>query len=123
MGFREEFHLYGVRCTIIDNETAKKYHILPVHLRQVAEDRFLYIASWNREKLLRAAGYDMQKIDFAVPQDWFEQPEVAERMKNEFAIWSYEEPHTYGAPVWSSEAWGRVEEEIRSTMPCNAPDT
>lgn len=74
------------------------------------------VNGFSRGELYRAAGYDTNKIDFAVPQPWIdENPEVKARWRKERAVWSYEDDH-WGKPVWDSEAWKRLRKIMESAI-------
>ena len=67
----------------------------------------------NRDVLYRAAGYNVNKIDFAVPVEWQVQPDVTARIEfGDRPTWSYETDTMMGAPVWDSEMYRRLNEMI-----------
>jgi hypothetical protein len=78
-----------------------------------ALNRFAVLDGKNRDVLYRAAGYDTNKIDFAVPVEWRNQPEVADQITfGDLPAWSYEVDTLMGAPVWDSEMYGRLVERL-----------
>jgi hypothetical protein len=77
----------------------------------------------GRETLYRAAGYDVGKIDFAVPQGWLEQPDVRAKIATgDRPVWSYEgDAGTFGMPIWDSEMRQRVIDAIRTELGLEPP--
>jgi hypothetical protein len=67
----------------------------------------------RRDTLYRAAGYDVNKIDFAVPVDWQRSPNVMERLTNlDRPAWTYEDGSMCGSPIWDSEMYARLRDRI-----------
>jgi len=74
---------------------------------------FAVLDGKNRDVLYRAAGYNVNKIDFAVPVEWQVQPDVTARIEfGDRPAWSYETDTMMGAPVWDSEMYRRLNEMI-----------
>lgn len=74
---------------------------------------FAVLDGKNRDVLYRAAGYNVNKIDFAVPVEWQVQPDVTARIEfGDCPAWSYEVDALMGAPVWDSEMYQRLVDRI-----------
>jgi hypothetical protein len=110
---REYINVNGVSFTIVDKEFAEKYNNIITRCMEstpLPDDQLLISAPLTMKQLFQAAGHDLDKIDFAVPQSWLNLPENKERYydKNDPAVWSYETKeginNIYGQPVFVSEA-------------------
>jgi hypothetical protein len=83
--------------------------------------RFAVLDGKDRDVLYRAAGYDVNKIDFAVPVEWQVQPDVMSRIAfGDRPVWSYETDTMMGSPVWDSEMYGRLAERILAEFQMHA---
>lgn len=75
--------------------------------------RFAVLDGKNRDVLYHVAGYDVNKIDFAVPLEWQNRAEPLSRIAfGDRPVWSYETDTMMGSPVWDSEMYGRLAERI-----------
>lgn len=75
--------------------------------------RFVVLDGKDRDQLYRAAGYDVNKIDFAVPIEWQCRSEPLSRIAfGDCPAWSYEVDALMGAPVWDSEMYQRLVDRI-----------
>lgn len=87
-------------------------------LIEVADNIWFYPAGLSVANILQAAGHNPRLIDYAVPQEWFDLPETKERRDTgDKPMWSYEEPHTWGAPLWMSEVYEKLKREILTVLP------
>lgn len=114
----------GVRLDIVTKKAADEYLLKPEELIPLGRGKYLYVAGgfarggFTRDKLYKAAGYDTNKIDFAVPQPWYDLPENrARRQKGDRAVWSYAgRRNTFGKPIWDSEALKRLKTRINQRL-------
>jgi hypothetical protein len=95
----------GEQICVVTAAARRKYDLDPRDLRiPLGSGKYMYEQFMNRDKLYKAAGYDVSKIDFAYPVTWARLPEIKKRLdKGDRPVWSYEKDR-YGAPVWDSEA-------------------
>jgi len=104
-----ELIVNGVRITVVTRAGIRKHDLAADEIKWLFGGTYLYSPSFYRGKLYDAAGYDINKIDFAVPQSWASQPQIkAKYAKGDRAVWSYEKKNAYGKPVWDSEAWRKL---------------
>jgi hypothetical protein len=83
--------------------------------------RFAVLDGKDRDQLYRAAGYDVNKIDFAVPVEWQTQPSIVSRIAfGDRPVWSYEVDAMMGAPVWDSEMYQRLIDRILAEFQMHA---
>ncbi len=80
----------------------------------------------TRGELFKLAGYDVAKIDFAVPESWcWQVDEGSQRCKRVRDpanwAWSYEDGHIGGRPVHIREAESKAAEAILAAL--TADDT
>jgi hypothetical protein len=119
---RKHIDINGISLTIVDQEFINKYKIIiekcQYRLEPLENGIFVLLTDLTTKKLFTAAGYDLSKIDFAVPQNWLNQPDIHTRFydKNDPAVWSYEKDPIFGSPVWSSEAMEEMMNNIRMTL-------
>ncbi len=109
----------GVRLDIVTKKAADEYLLKPEELIPLGRGKYLYVGGgFTRDKLYKAAGYDTNKIDFAVPQPWYDLPENrARRQKGDRAVWSYAgRRNTFGKPIWDSEALKRLKTRINQRL-------
>ncbi len=80
--------------------------------------KHLYIGNKGRGQLYKAAGYDVNQIDFAVPEPWLDIPENLKRWKSgDRAVWSYNgKARTFGEPVWDSEMLSKLKKLVNSRL-------
>jgi len=107
--------LNGVDFDLLTLTTAKKLFLRKEELRHVGGGWYAYTTNLNREALFKAAGYIVNKIDFAVPQDWLNFPENRERYrKGDRAAWYYGGKDKYfGEAIWDSDAWKRIRARLK----------
>lgn len=76
-----------------------------IHLSDIYDEVFpdWYINTQNLDKkdLLQMAGIDDTKVDYAVPQAWFDQ-HVDEIRQRGGAVWNYSE-NNFGQPLWMDD--------------------
>lgn len=97
----------GVNLVIVSRNSLAKQTLNPDDLYSLGGGKYLYTETLGREKLYKAAGYDTNKIDFAVPQGWLEIKQNWDRFYGgDRAVWSYEgKKNRFGGnPVWDSDA-------------------
>ena len=112
-----ELIVNGVPIVIVTKAAIRKNDLRPDELKWLFGGRYLYTISFNRGKLFQAAGYDTNKIDFAVPQSWSSHPKIkAKYAKGDRACWSYERNKYAGDPVWDSEAWRKLRAIVKRRM-------
>jgi len=118
---KEHIDINGVSLTIVDEEFKEKYENIikkcQYHVEPLGDNTFLLLADLTQKKLFQAAGYNLSKIDFAVPQGWVNQPEIHKRFyeQHDPAVWSYEN-NQFGTPVWSSDAWTRMVDNVKAKI-------
>jgi hypothetical protein len=98
----EELVVNGIRIYVTDYRRFKDE--IPEGWRILARTNIAYYMPDGREMLI-AGGYDASKIDFAVPQSWWEEQK---RKTGEAprACWSYEDGSIFGKPLpWSDVVW------------------
>jgi hypothetical protein len=107
--------LNGVVLEILTLTTAKKLFLRKEELRHVGGGWYAYTVNLNREKIFKAAGYDVNKIDLAVPPDWLSFPENRERYrKGDQAAWYYGGKDRYfGEAIWDSDAWKKIRARLK----------
>lgn len=107
----------GVNLTIVSRNSMAKQTLNNEDFRPLGGGKYLYTASFGREKLYKAAGYDLNKIDFAVPQSWLNEPANHKRFYGgrDRAVWSYESKNNRfgGGPVWDTEAWRKLKAIVK----------
>jgi len=113
-----ELIVNGVPVTIVTRAAIKKHSIRSDEVKFLFGNRYLYTTSgFSRGDLFDAAGYNTNKIDFAVPQSWATQPQIkAKYAKGDRAVWSYEKDKYGGDPVWDSEAWRKLKVIIKRRL-------
>jgi hypothetical protein len=102
----------GIAFELLSDDELREYEpdkvidLPALHLSVVLDGK-------DREQLYRAAGYNVTKIDFAVPIAWRRQPLVASRIEfGDCPAWSYETDTLMGSPIWDSEMYQRLNEII-----------
>ncbi|HAE42802.1 MAG TPA: hypothetical protein DCG34_07770 [Clostridiales bacterium] len=116
---KEHIDINGISLSIIDTEFFRKHEQIIKKCQYLVEplgnDKHLLLTNLTTKKLLQAAGHDLSKIDFAVPQHWLDQDDIHHRyyQQNDQAVWSYEN-NQWGEPVWSSEAWKEMLINVRA---------
>jgi len=108
----------GVRLYIVNKQAATEANLKDHDLIPLGGGKYAHTLGLTRDKLYRAAGYDVNKIDFAVPQPWYDLPENrARRKKGDRAVWSYAgRRNTFGKPIWDSEALKRLKTRINQRL-------
>ena len=87
-------------------------------LIQVADNIWFHPHGISVNDLLLASGHNPRKIDYAVPQEWYDLPEVkAQRDTKDKPMWSYEKAYLWGEPLWMSEVYEDLKREILSVLP------
>ncbi|HAE42797.1 MAG TPA: hypothetical protein DCG34_07745 [Clostridiales bacterium] len=116
---KEHIDINGISLSIIDTEFFRKHEQIIKNCQYLVEplgkDKHLLLTNLTTKKLLQAAGHNLSKIDFAVPQHWLDQADIHARyyQQKDPAVWSYEN-NMWGEPVWSSEAWKEMLSNVRS---------
>ena len=107
--------LNGIEIDLLTRTTAKKLFLKKEELVHVGGGWYAYTANLNREKIFKAAGYDVSKIDFAVPQDWLNAPVNRERYRaGDRAAWYYGgRDRVFGEAIWDSEAWKKIRARLK----------
>lgn len=110
----------GVSFDLLTSDEVDEYELdevldlPPIH-------RFAVLDGKDRDVLYRAAGYDVNKIDFAVPVEWQVQPDVMSRIGfGDRPVWSYETDTLMGSPVWDSEMYERLTARILAEFQMHA---
>ena len=69
---------------------------------------FRFDKGWSLMRFMQAAGVDIGKIDYAVPQEWHD------KYRNTLgqAVWSYEDNSLMGFPIFYDEAWLRIKAQL-----------
>lgn len=108
--------LNGVSFEVLTLDEMQKYEPDEV-LDLPAIHRFAVLDGKDRDVLYRAAGYDVNKIDFAVPVEWQTQPSIMSRITfGDRPAWSYKGDTLMGSPVWDSEMYQRLADNIMTTI-------
>ena len=117
-GVYTELTLRGVDFNVVSNAVAYKLGLTKKDLLPLDSRHGLYIFGTSREDMYRAAGYNVHKIDFAVPQSWLNQPEVHKRFYGgDRAVWSYEGKRNFaGKPIWDSEMKARLKKQVLARL-------
>ena len=109
--------LNGVTLDIVTKKAAEEALLPPRELISLGGGKYLYPPSGNRADLYKAAGYEVKKIDFAVPQPWYDHPENrARQQKGDQAVWSYAGKGSFGKPIWDSEMLKRLKTRINQRL-------
>src|SRR5690606_4558355 len=110
----------GVSFDLLTSDEVDEYELdevldlPPIH-------RFAVLDGKDRDVLYRAAGYDVNKIDFAVPVEWQVQPDVMSRIAfGDRPVGSYEAVSLMGPPVWDSEMYERLTARILAEFQMHA---
>lgn len=112
-----ELIINTVPITIVTKVAIRNNDLRSDELKWLFGNRYLYSPMFSREKLYTAAGYNTNKIDFAVPQSWATSPEIkAKYAKGDRACWSYEQNKYAGDPVWDSDAWRKLRVIIKRRL-------
>lgn len=112
-----ELIINTVPVTIVTKAAIRKHGLKAGELKWLTGNKYLYTLSFNRDDLFTAAGYNTNKIDFAVPQSWAELPKIRSRYaKGDRACWSYEQNKYAGDPVWDSDAWRKLRVIIKRRL-------
>jgi len=113
-----ELTINGVDMDIVTRAGIDYYQLKPEDLIPIGGGKYIH-GYLNRDDLYRAAGYDTNKIDFAVPQDWYDLPENrAKRMRGDRAVWSYagHVNRNFGGPIWDSEMKARLKRRVNERL-------
>ena len=112
-----ELIINTVPVTIVTKAAIREYSLKPDKLKWLTGNKYLYTLTFDRGKLFTVAGYNTNKIDFAVPQSWAELPKIRSRYaKGDRACWSYEQNKYAGDPVWDSDAWRKLRVIIKRRL-------
>lgn len=118
---KEHIEINGISLSIIDTEFLRKHEKIITKcqycIEALGDNKYLLLTNLTTKKLLQAAGHDLTKIDFAVPHDWLNQPDIHYRFyqQNDPAVWSYEN-NIWGTPVWSSDAWKKMISNVKDIL-------
>lgn len=100
-----------------ENETNYFWLLYPnLHWQSRYQQMFIQMPSFEtNDSLLRAAGHDPVKIDYAVPQPWFEEykQKVGEYPK---AYWTYEKDGAFGEPLFYSTIRSQVRANVKFAL-------
>lgn len=118
--------LNGVDLTIItekcrtDNQI-RMSDVTPLkNTKNKSKQVYLYDVHLTRNNLYQAAGYNMNKLDFAVPLPWATRDAEAKRRykAGDKAVWyyGYKKSSTFGEPLWDSEAKKRMISKIKNRL-------
>lgn len=113
-----EITMNGVTMDIVTRAGIDYYQLKQEDLIPIGGGKYIH-GYLNRDDLYRAAGYDMNKIDFSVPQDWYDLPENrAKRMRGDRAVWSYagHQNRVFGKPIWDSEMKARLKRRVNERL-------
>lgn len=113
-----EVTLNGVTMDIVTRAGIDYYALKQKDLIPIGGGKYIH-GYLNRDDLYRAAGYDLNKIDFSVPQEWFMQPENRARyQKGDRAVWSYAgyKNRIFGKPIWDSEMKARMKRKLTQRL-------
>lgn len=108
--------LHGVDFHVFTKNQLEQYEHSLGELLPLGGQKYLSLMNKSRGNLYRAAGYNENKIDFAVPQSWLELPENRTRFYGgDRAVWSYE-GKGYGKPIWDSEMKARLKRQVNARL-------
>ena len=122
---RRRMYLHGVefRIFIGDMPTILSQHgnVIPWNIDdfvKIKENVYFLLRGVSQHDFLTLAGHKARKIDYAVPQEWFDLPETKERRdKGDVPFWSYEKAYNWGQPLWMSEIKEDLKIEILAALP------
>jgi hypothetical protein len=73
---------------------------------------YVYMPPVTLEKVAQASGLETSKLDYAVPQSYFDSPDVKERRdRGDRPMWYYGD-NPAGEPVWYSGLWSIVLDKL-----------
>ena len=106
-----EMTVNGVHITLLSRKGVSDNTLRRDEIKAVGNGKYIYTPEIDRTKLYRAAGYDTNKIDFAVPQSWLNEPANKRKWQSgDRAVWSYEGTRyrMSGRPIFDSQAWKKL---------------
>lgn len=114
----QQITIGGVRFDILTPTQKAEFMVKDFEIIPLQGRKYLYIGNLSRRDLYKATGYDMDSLDFAVPQDWFDLPESrARRAKGDAAVWYYGGKNKlFGGPVWDSEMVVKLKKKINTRL-------
>ncbi len=66
----------------------------------------------TRQEVVQFALGSTKDIDFAVPQEWADDPRIAARYETgAWAVWDYRAGDVWGSPLWSDQLSERIRKE------------
>lgn len=119
---RVSLHSVDLRVFVGDMEKLLNQPDSPIHwkigeLIKITDNVWFLPSGTPVDDILRASGHSPKKIDMAVPQAWFELPEVKERRDTgDKPMWSYEQ-ELFGEPLWLSKVYEDLKKEILAALP------
>lgn len=108
--------LSGISVNVLIMNVPYGYCSMGFHKQRKVKDRYVwYDAPHKLDDLLIATGHDFNKIDWAVPQDWwnkyYEQHNAAP-----WACWSYENNAIFGEPLFINTLYEELEYKITEAI-------
>jgi hypothetical protein len=113
-----EMTLNGIKLTIVTRAGIDYYGLKDKDLIPIGGGKYIH-GYLHRDDLYKASGYDMNKIDFAVPVPWWGSSKVRARYaKGDRAVWSYsgQSNRFSGGPIWDSEMMARLKRRINERL-------
>jgi hypothetical protein len=100
----------GVAVSVLTESEIKRYGLNYDDFIMIGSQEKMYIKNLSRKEALIASGYDLDKVDFALPQDWinekmlkaikacFDDPEGV--FKSDNWVWDYSNETVFGKPLY-----------------------
>ena len=100
----------GIAVSVLTENEIKQFGLKQEDYIHVDSRGVLFIQNLTRKEALEAAGYDLSKVDFALPQDWIDvkmasainacsdDPERVFSFEN--WVWDYSGNDVFGRPLY-----------------------
>jgi len=92
---------------VLQKDDQDKNYIYNRDLRYIGKDQYVFIGSLNAYDLLKATGHNIDKIDLAYPEGFYDN-NVSRIRNGDHPFWSYEIDTIFGRPLWRDDVWQEV---------------